>query len=973
MKEDYDSLLAKYLELQLRVTQFSVVEQQLIDTRDKLDHELVQHKRFLEFSSQAIQAKDWADFNSLVSEFLIDIFEVECACFAWSSDGAERGMEMCVEGGSFTPVKQKYLMDFLRNYELRTPPGKAIILERPQLLKLDPVKLFDSGLIGWQRDEGEGFTLYLLGLNSIENAPLYSKQNERKKTMFAIFMQHVFGLYQNRAKSMRINNQLNIISKSQIELNKLSLIATKTKNGVIITDAEGRVEWVNDAFTKATGYSLEEVKGVKPGSVLQRPGVDSDVSHQLGEAIRQKREIEVNIQNFTKQGVKYYNNLQITPVFDDGGEVINFIALQRDITHEIEFKAQLMRMNSKFELITKRSNIGIWELDIQSGTVEWNDELYQQYGVDAKQEGPRLRELWRQLVHPEDSAGVIHKINELMFEGRDNVELSYRINRLRDGEERSLQCITIAERDENGTLLRLVGSSIDVTDAKQAAQKLKESEEKYRGIIDHMNLGLAEWGNDGRMIYYNRQFELQCGFDASSIQVLNGSMLETLTDLHRRRIVVEFEVLSNVIAEVTLQHPDGRKLHLLLSAAAVNPSSSGASGWITISHDITATKVMQNELRDALREKEKSIVRINDMKVFYENVLNHAPAEMAVFDANWKLLFANERLMQASELWPKLLGKRPEQLAQELSSTEEELEKLMSFAKMALEQRELVQYEESVIDGDDYETVMLKSVLPYYNAEQKLESIFLSGINISELKKVEKMLLRKNEELKKTNAELDNFVYSVSHDLRSPLLGIKGLFSLIFRSSSLDETTRKQLQMADASINRLDATIQEILHYSRNARLGLVVDEFNLDDVVEEIFSDLKHGGPVTMVMSKRCEGNSVVRTDKARVSILLKNLIGNSVKYCRKQAEHQIVDVDMRIHADRIFIEVHDNGEGISPSSLSKVFDMFYRATKSSVGTGLGLYIAKEIVNRLGGEISISSTLGEGTVVKVELPNQPE
>jgi PAS domain S-box-containing protein len=969
MNEDYESLLSKYLELQLRVTQFSGVEQQLINTRDKLDHELVLYKRFLEFSTKTILASSWSEFNQMVSEFLIDIFEVEYSCFGWITNTDDGAVGLRIEGGEFSDNQKQYVRNFLTNLSKRCAPGKVILLERSDLHQLDPMGLFDSGVFSWHKDEDMEFTIFLMGLNSIENAPLYSKQSDRKKTMFAIFLQNVHGLYQNRLKSQKINDQLEIISKSQIELNKLSLIATKTKNGVIITDKDGRVEWVNAAFTRGTGYELSEMLGKKPGSILQKKGVDEEVSKKLGNAIRSQTAIDVEIQNFTKSGEKYYNNLQITPVFDDEGKVLNFIALQRDITLEVEFKAQLLRMNSKFELITQKANIGIWERDVITGHVEWNSILYDQVGVSPSIKGSELHSIWREMIHPEDAEFVFAKHATLIQSGNDNLELSYRIVRVSDKAERSLNCITIAERDENGVLMRLVGSSVDVTESLMAAQKLRDSEEKYRGIIEHMNLGLAEWGADGKLVYYNNQFEEQCGFDVSTIEVKNGSMIETLSELRKSGVVRHFEVVSEVIAEVSLQQTADKTIHLLLSAAEVKSKGEQGNGWITISHDITSTKSLEKELRAALRAKEKSIKKINEVKVFYENVLNHAPVEMAVFDADMKLLFANERLISSSAIWNDMLGKHPNEIFTEFAELEKELKRLIDFSNLALEGGELVQYEESRNLLGESDDVMLKSVLPYFNSNEQLESVFLSGINISELKKVEQILLRKNDELKKINEELDNFVYSVSHDLRSPLLGIKGLIALIFRSASLDESTIKHLKMAEASVNRLDATIQEILHYSRNARLGLTVDEFDLVQEIEDIFSDLKFVAPETLVMSHDIKGDSFVKTDKSRLNVLLKNLIGNAVKYSKKDIDNQFVQVQIVIEPKLLMLDVRDNGEGIAQENIDKVFEMFFRATKSSVGTGLGLFITKEIVNRFGGTISIDSELKKGTHVHVELP----
>jgi signal transduction histidine kinase len=122
------------------------------------------------------------------------------------------------------------------------------------------------------------------------------------------------------------------------------------------------------------------------------------------------------------------------------------------------------------------------------------------------------------------------------------------------------------------------------------------------------------------------------------------------------------------------------------------------------------------------------------------------------------------------------------------------------------------------------------------------------------------------------------------------------------------------------------------------------------------------------MVLNLRTKETTLLYSDKLRVALLLKNIIGNSIKYRRKDVT-AVIDVVVSAKDDRIEIIVQDNGEGISEKHLSKVFDMFYRGTTNGVGTGLGLYICKEIVDKLSGQIAITSILGEGTAVTIHLP----
>jgi signal transduction histidine kinase len=149
--------------------------------------------------------------------------------------------------------------------------------------------------------------------------------------------------------------------------------------------------------------------------------------------------------------------------------------------------------------------------------------------------------------------------------------------------------------------------------------------------------------------------------------------------------------------------------------------------------------------------------------------------------------------------------------------------------------KELQQYEEIKwrrLNEDHYYLLSVQPFFSNFDADE-VDYFIVSGLEISEQKKIEKAILRKNDELKKINSELDNFVYSVSHDLRSPLLSIKGILALIFSAYDVGEEVSKYLHLAENSINRLDGTIQEILEYSRNARLDVKNETFDLREMVQ--------------------------------------------------------------------------------------------------------------------------------------------
>jgi signal transduction histidine kinase len=292
---------------------------------------------------------------------------------------------------------------------------------------------------------------------------------------------------------------------------------------------------------------------------------------------------------------------------------------------------------------------------------------------------------------------------------------------------------------------------------------------------------------------------------------------------------------------------------------------------------------------------------------------------------------------------------------------------MISAIEQALKERHMIRVEDKGVLSNGEQIEFLQSILPYEDNTGKLEHIIVTGVDISELKKIELALNLKNEELQKTNAELDNFVYSISHDLRSPLLSIKGIVSLIIQSSDIDEKNRRYLEMVDGSASRLDGTIQEILEYSRNSRLDIAHESFNLVTMVQEAFNDLKFSaqGNIQLVLDIQTE--PIIHSDKSRVSVLIKNIIGNSIKYRRKDID-AFVKLTLTRSQGKLIIAISDNGEGIDRKHLDQVFTMFFRGTTTSIGTGLGLYICKEIVSKLGGHLLVDSNLGEGTTMTIIL-----
>lgn len=245
--------------------------------------------------------------------------------------------------------------------------------------------------------------------------------------------------------------------------------------------------------------------------------------------------------------------------------------------------------------------------------------------------------------------------------------------------------------------------------------------------------------------------------------------------------------------------------------------------------------------------------------------------------------------------------------------------------------------------------------------------------NVTAVKQNEIQLAEQNQELKKVNEELDNFVYRVSHDLRAPNSSILGLIDIILHQEEDPEEIKKLLRLIQKSLTKQDNFIRDILSYSKNARLEMEVEPVDFKEIIESVFSQLLYTSTGEVIQQIEVRQPLPFATDKSRLSIILNNLISNALKYLSPQRVPGKVSVQVQVTQSEAHITIEDNGIGIDEKYQARVFEMFYRATDQKPGSGLGLYIVKEAVNKLGGEVSLQSEPGKGTQVRLSLPNQME
>jgi signal transduction histidine kinase/ligand-binding sensor domain-containing protein len=238
---------------------------------------------------------------------------------------------------------------------------------------------------------------------------------------------------------------------------------------------------------------------------------------------------------------------------------------------------------------------------------------------------------------------------------------------------------------------------------------------------------------------------------------------------------------------------------------------------------------------------------------------------------------------------------------------------------------------------------------------------------IKERKIAESKLLKSEIGLKEANQELNTLIYRASHDLRGPVSTIWGLVN-VAKMHVVDKESAGFLGMMNTSVEKLDMILKKLFLVSEIKQNEIQPEVFDLKEVLEDVldtFADeIKARGFKVIIEENTGRGFS---TDKRLFEIIVKNIIDNSLTYSRKTDPELRISTEFKLND--LVMKIWDNGKGIRPENIDNVFNMFYKASDLSKGNGLGLYIVKNALNLLGGEIFVKSNENEFTLIQVHIP----
>ena len=747
--------------------------------------------------------------------------------------------------------------------------------------------------------------------------------------------------------------------------------------GMLSIDRAGIVLACNPAYANLLGFDQKELSGTSFMDRFKSPDQDFKALVERMEEVGSGN-IQFEQELVTKAGSTVVGLISLSYAGEREGEDFLIAAVQ-DITEIKQSKIQIERRERQLRSFIDDTPFPVAMLDKDLNYIRISKEWAQAHksapevlmGKNHFDLNPHYPLRWKIAYHKALKGKRIRKERDYIL--------------LEDGSKQWFRWEAGPWYDHDDSIGGIILHQEDIGPQIKEEEAIKEQEYLFRSVFDGSNLGLMvcdisntrerfrqmkrdgfQLGPEGfspeemqqllphiEILTYNRQLRELFGFDES--QIITTKRLFTFIKndwqkLFGQELIALYNDQSSFEAEFEIVDSESQTRHIYLS---VNYPPEDYVKVVYGMLDITDLRVSVEALRDS-ETRYRTMFEGNLLGVIYSNrltgVIRFNPAFQDMFG------FSSQEMNELDEndiLYPEY---------------HEESDRKFN----ALRQGEIRSFQMEKKykrkDGSDLfanttVTGLFDNKDSYYGSVTILEDVTQKMAN-------QIFIERQNDELKKINTELDQFVYSAAHDLRSPIANVIGLMDLI-RHEEISERAREYLNLQEKSLSRLDEFISSIVNYSKNSRLELNLSNFDLREMIEESVAQhqhIPHAG--NMKISVVTEGECDLRSDQDRLNVVINNLVSNSIRYMDCAKSEQRLDVICRPIENMCEVIFRDNGVGIEKEDLERIFELFYRANHSSEGTGIGLYLVKETVEKLGGTIHVDSEFGKGTEFRFTVKN---
>ncbi len=375
-----------------------------------------------------------------------------------------------------------------------------------------------------------------------------------------------------------------------------------------------------------------------------------------------------------------------------------------------------------------------------------------------------------------------------------------------------------------------------------------------------------------------------------------------------------------------------------------------------------------------IRDRQTRQTEIERQRLFYEQILNNIPADIAVFNKEHRYLFVNPQGIRNPELRAWIINKNDEEYCDYRERPYSIFQERRAAFNQAIQTQVQTEWEESLINPSGETENYYRRMFPVVNEQGQVDLVIGYGMNVTAIKQAQAVLQRAKQEAEENAQAKEAFLARVSHELRTPMNGIIGLTDLLLRSE-LSERQSQYIQLLQQSARSLVAIVNEVLDIEKigSGKMELHPVVFPLRERMQALLDLCQEPANLRGLELKLHVEDGLsdcYRGDINRISQIIGNLLSNALKFTDQGS------IELKVHCidnQTLCFKIIDTGIGIDAESIDRIFEPFVQAASSGqsprAGTGLGLTICKELANLMGGAIRVQSTLGTGSSFSLCLP----
>jgi PAS domain S-box-containing protein len=743
--------------------------------------------------------------------------------------------------------------------------------------------------------------------------------------------------------------------------------------GVAHVGMDGSWMFINQKVAEITGYTKEELTRLTFQDITHPEDLQTDLAYIQELLAGNIATYSMEKRYVRKNGSMVWVNLTVSLLREEDGKPKYFVSIVQDISERkkaemslIEAAEQLARERERLNMALHTGNLGAYEWKPDQNLVWWSPETYQVMSMDKHSFVPTV-EAFNSLIHPDDRELVWRRTKESMQSGSE-FNMEYRIVGA-DGKVRWILNRSRMVLDEAQQTKVVTGIVTDITERKEAEEKIRRSERYFRELTDTVPAIIWITRPDGYCTYLNKHwydFTGQTQEEAEGFGWLNATHPDDKEEA-AQKFIQATEKREPYYMLYRLRHTSGDYRWAIDSGSPKYSADGVFEGMIGTVVDVHEQRLAEDKIKE-------SSDQLNQLSDFMPQIVwaTKADGYHDFFNQRWYDFTGLSYEETKATGWSKVLHP-------------EDYERTWQVWNNSLQTGELYEIEYRMRRRDGNYRWLLARAMPFRNAEGQIIRWFGTCTDIHEQKtgeeRLEALVAERTRELQRSNEDLQQFAHVASHDLKEPVRKVITFQNLLKDElgENISEKAQSYLQKIEASSSRMYSMIDGVLAYSTLGATGLTPEPVDLNEVLKNIVTDLE----VPIVQKRaivRYGALPVVKGSPVLLYQLFYNLIANSLKFARPDVQPII-----HIHTDagagaaerkegqqnQHQIVVEDNGIGFHAEDAHRIFQTFTRlnAKDKYEGTGLGLSLCKKIAERHGGTIQAEGVPGVGARFILRLP----